>query len=208
MDDLGAIEKDLYSLSLWKSFEPSWIRQNSRYTDGITKQPLFLALVFAFPTQLAAPILPSLIYSVASMGRPLIISHTVTFVSSYSTDHPQQLADGWGLIGAAFLTYIIYALSLALAHVATQRSSLALRGALMEALYRKSLVIRVETAREMGSAKASNLMSVDVRAIIQNVQSVHSTWTALVMTGLGLYIVWTQIGISFVSLANRGVEEC
>lgn len=34
----------------------------------------------------------------------------------------------------------------------------------MEALYRKSLLIRVETARELGSAKASNLMSVDVSA--------------------------------------------
>ncbi|WWD21405.1 hypothetical protein CI109_105890 [Kwoniella shandongensis] len=199
MDNLGAIEESLYSLSLWKSFDPSWIHQHSRYVDGKTKQPLFWSLVFAFPTQLAAPLLPSLIYSVASMGRPLIISHTITFVSSYSTDHPQQLADGWGLVAAAFLTYIVYTLSIALAHVATQRSSLALRGALMEALYRKSLVIRVETAREMGSAKASNLMSVDVRAIQQNVESIHQTWTAIIMTGLALYIVWTQIGLSFLA---------
>jgi hypothetical protein len=69
----------------------------------------------------------------------------------------------------------------------------------MEGLYRKALRIRVETAREMGSAKASNLMSVDVNSVVTNVQALHSVWTALVMSALGLYIIWTQIGISFVS---------
>lgn len=68
----------------------------------------------------------------------------------------------------------------------------------MEALYRKSLVIKVETAREMGAAKASNLMSVDIDSIVRTVQAIHEVWTALVMTGLGLYIIYTQIGISFV----------
>ncbi|KAK8847661.1 hypothetical protein IAR55_005520 [Kwoniella newhampshirensis] len=199
MDDLGAIDHSLYSMSTWNAFQPSWTNQHARYIEGKTKQPLFWACLRAFPAQLAAPLLPSLIYSVASLGRPLIISHTITFVSSYSTDRPQQLADGWGLVAAAALTYVVYALAIALAHVAIQRSSLALRGALMEALYRKSLVIRVETAREMGSAKAGNLMSVDVRAIVQNVEAVHQTWTALVVTGLGLYIIWSQIGLSFLA---------
>jgi hypothetical protein len=69
----------------------------------------------------------------------------------------------------------------------------------MEALYRKSMRIRAETAREMGAAKASNLMSVDVNAIVINVKALHDVWTALVQTGLGLYVIWTQIGISFVS---------
>jgi ATP-binding cassette subfamily C (CFTR/MRP) protein 1 len=71
----------------------------------------------------------------------------------------------------------------------------------MEALFRKSLAIKVEAAREMGAAKAGNLMSVDVQMITRNVQSLHDVWTALVMTGVGLYIIWTQIGLSFVSRA-------
>jgi len=134
------------------------------------------------------------------MARPLIILHTVTFVqnSASGSVNPPKVADGWAIVGAAFLTYTVYALSLALAHVATQRSSLAVRGALMEALYRKSLVIRVETAREMGAAKAGNLMSVDIRNIVYAVSQIHELWMALVMTGLGLFIIWTQIGVSFV----------
>jgi hypothetical protein len=61
------------------------------------------------------------------------------------------------------------------------------------------MVIRAETAREMGAAKASNLMSVDVNAIVVTLRAIHEVWTALIMTGLGLYLIYTQIGISFVS---------
>jgi ATP-binding cassette subfamily C (CFTR/MRP) protein 1 len=133
------------------------------------------------------------------MAAPLIILHTVNFVESFSTPDPELVAVGFGLVGAAFLSYLVYALAVGVAHVAVQRCSLALRGALMEALYRKSLVMKVETAREMGAARVSNLMSVDVKSIITQVESLNEVWTAILMTGVGLYIIWTQIGLSFVS---------
>lgn len=197
--DLGTIDENLHSISTWNAFEPYWEKQSKRYHEGKTKQPLVWASMYAFGPMLAAPLFPYLISSVATLARPLIIGETVTFVESYDTATPIDLSKGWGLVGATALTYLVFGLAQALAHVATQRSALALRGAFMEALYRKSLVIRVETAREMGAAKASNLMSVDVNAIVQTVQALHSVWTALVMTALGLYIIWTQIGLSFVS---------
>lgn len=136
------------------------------------------------------------------MGRPLLISRTVLFVQSYASPEPQLLADGWGLVGAAALLYAVYAIGYAIAQVAIQRSALAVRGALMQGLYRKSLRIRVDAAVEMGAAKASNLMSVDVDNIVRELGAVHDVWTALVLTGLGLYIIYTQIGISFVSRSN------
>ena len=196
--DLGAIDEDLHSMATWTALEPHWKKQSARYRNGKTKQPLLWAELKAFGAIIAAPILPFLISSVVTMARPLIIGETVTFVESYATGTPQPLSDGWGLVGATALTYIVYAVSNALAHVAMQRSALALRGSLMEALYRKSLLIKVETAREMGAAKASNLMSVDVALIVRTLQAVHEVWAALVMTALGLYIIYTQIGISFV----------
>jgi len=197
--DLGAIDQSLHSLDTWTALAPQWSRQKLRHAAGLTSQPLLWATLTSFGPVLAAPLLPFLISSVVALARPLIVGQTITFVESFSTADPAPLADGWGLVGATVLTYIVYALSTALAHVAAQRSALAIRGALMEALYRKALLIRVETAREMGSAKASNLMSVDVNAVVTNVQALHSVWTALVMAALGLYIIWTQIGLSFVS---------
>ena len=130
------------------------------------------------------------------MARPLIILETLTFVQNAS--HVNS-SSGWGLVGGAFLVYSVYALSFTLAQLATQRAALALRGALMEALYRKSLVIRVEAAREMGAAKAGNLMSVDIQNVVMVIKAIHGLWTALIMTGLGLWIIYTQIGLSFVS---------
>ena len=198
--DLGAIDQSLHSLSTWNAFSSQWDRQKRRHAAGLTSQPLLWATVSSFGLLLAAPVLPFLISSVVTLARPLIVGETITFVESFQAANPSPLADGWGLVGATTLTYIVYALSTALAHVASQRSALAIRGALMEGLYRKALRIRVEKAREMGSAKASNLMSVDVNSVVTNVQALHSVWTALVMSALGLYIIWTQIGISFVSL--------
>ncbi|ORY27634.1 P-loop containing nucleoside triphosphate hydrolase protein [Naematelia encephala] len=199
LDDLGAIETTLYSARLWDQLSPKWAHEQARHVAGQTRQPLFWALAKAYSGLIIAPILPSLIYSVTSMARPLIINRTILFVESYSTSDPYLLADGWGLVGAAFLSYSIFAMATALAQIAIQRSSLAVRGALMEALYHKLLKIRVETARDMGAAKASNLMSVDVNNITTNIGALHDIYSALLMTGLGLYIIWTQIGVSFVA---------
>lgn len=199
MEDLGAIDEDLHSLATWNKLSLYWSKHARRARNGETKQPLLLAAGTAFAGPLAAPIFPHLIASVITLARPLIIGHTVTFVTSYSSANPQPLSHGWGLVGATALTYLVYSVATAIAHIATQRSSLALRGALMEALYRKSMVIRAETAREMGAAKASNLMSVDVNAVVVTVKAIHEVWTALVMTALGLYLIYTQIGTSFVS---------
>ena len=196
IEDLGAIEYDLYSEAAWLALSPEWSRQKQKHLQKKTGQHLLWACSRGFLGRLTAPLLPSLIYAVVSMARPLIILETITFVQN--APH-ETSSNGWGLVGGAFLVYAVYALSYTLAQLATQRAALALRGALMEALYRKSLVIRVEAAREMGAAKAGNLMSVDVQNVVMAIKAIHGLWTALIMTGLGLWIIYAQIGLSFVS---------
>ena len=208
IEDLGAIDEDLHSLATWERLSLYWSKHARRAANGQTKQPLLLACGTAFAGPLAAPLLPHLIASVVTLARPLIIGHTVSFVTSYTSPNPEPLSHGWGLVGATALTYLLYSVAIAVAHIATQRSSLALRGALMEALYRKSLVIRAETAREMGAAKASNLMSVDVNAVVVTIKAIHEVWTALVMTGLGLYLIYATIGLSFVCLTPTICRWC
>lgn len=199
MQELGAIDQSLHSIETWRAFIPYWTVQRARHAEGKSSRPLLIACSKAFTMTLLAPIFPLLIWSAVSMARSIVVLDTINFISSYQTQTPKPLDDGWGLVGGTFLIYAIYAISLALGHVAAQRSALALRGALMEAIYRKSLLITVETAVVMGAGAASNLMSVDVKNITENVVAVHDVWTSLVQTGLGLYIIWTQIGLSFVS---------
>lgn len=176
MDSLGAIDRNLWSAATWTAFQPQWDKQRSRVPSGEVKQPLLRACMLSFLPVLAAPLLPSLIYSVVSMARPLILLETVNFVQSFSTTEPDDIASGWGLVGATTLVYGIYAISYTLAHVAIKRASLAIRGALMEALYHKALVVRTETARELG-AKSGNLMSVDIRLVVEALRSIHEVRT-------------------------------
>ena len=199
MDTLGEIDNSLHSKACWDTLSPYWTKQRARHVEGKTKQPLPFAALLAFRGRLMAPIIPYFIASWASMGRPLIINQTINFVNSYSTSEPDDLSNGWGLVAASALIYIAYAVSTAMAELATQASATALRGALMEAIFRKSLVIQVESAREMGAAKASNLMSVDVNSIVQTVRAIHQVWTAVLMTGIAMYIIYTQIGLSFIA---------
>ncbi|ORX34001.1 P-loop containing nucleoside triphosphate hydrolase protein [Kockovaella imperatae] len=199
MDTVGAIDTNLHSLPAWETFRPVWEKNLARSSQGKTKQPMVWTILRAFMMAWLAPVLPYAISSLVSLARPLLLNKTVLFVESYSTPEPQAVGDGWALVGAAALIYLVYSISLALAHIATQRCATALRGALMEALYRKSLVIKVDAAREMGAAKASNLMSVDVTMITQTCVSIHQFWTAILMTGFAMYIIWTQLGLSFLS---------
>ena len=192
--DLGAIDEGLHSKATYDAFGPKW----SKYRSSGRSQPLLRACVAAFAPVILAPVFPSLVYAVVGTARPLILLHTVQFAESFATPASEPLSHGWGLVGAAFLTYTIFALATAISGVAVKRSALAIRGALMEAIYRKALLIHAETAREMGAAKASNLMSVDVNNVITQLPSIHMGYTALTSTGLGLYVIWTQIGISFV----------
>ena len=204
MDDVGRIEKQLYSIETWETFAPCWQHQRQRHAAGRTKMPMFWATFWAFGGVLAAPILPTLIATVVALARPLIILHTVSFVESFSSGAtPQDLSVGWGLLGGTFLSYIVYSISTALSHVAIERCALSFQGAFREGIFRKSLLIKVETASEMGVAKAGNLMSVDVRNIVTIVPAVHGMWSALVTTGLGLYIIWTQLGLSTVGISCR-----
>lgn len=205
MDDLGSIEPELYSSSLWEAFHPHWTHARVQHTKGGTRQPLLFAFVKAFLVLILSPVVPFFVNTWVSMARPLVILDTVTFVESFSSGTPKPLADGWGLVGGTLLIYLTYAISNALAEIAAQRCSLAVRGTLMEAIFRKTLLIRVETAKEMGAAKASNLMSVDVKNIVTNVSALHEVWTAVLMTGIGLYIIWTQIGLSFLASVGGAI---
>ena len=153
METVGSIDTSLHSLPTWQAMQPWWEKQAARFAKHKTKQPIALAAILAFKSLWLAPVLPYVILSVASLGRPLIINRAIIFVQSYQSGTPQLLVDGWGLVAAAFLTYFVYAIATALAHIAVQKSAMALRGALMEALYRKSLVIKVDAARELGAAK-------------------------------------------------------
>lgn len=162
---IGPIDENLHTEISAQCFEPQWEKQEERYRAGKTKYPLLWACIYARPLVLVAPLLPWLISALIGMARPLIVLHTVNYVETAS-ENPDATAEAWALIGGTFLVFSIYAMSTAMGTLASQYTGLAIKASLMEAIYRKSLRLKTEVAREMGAAKASNLMGSDLDLVV------------------------------------------
>lgn len=164
-ETIGPIDSNLHTDISAQYFEPQWETQRQRYRAGKTKYPLLWACIRARPLVLAAPLLPWLISAVIGMARPLIVLHTVNYVETAS-ENPNATAEAWALIGGTLLVFGIYAIATAMGTLASQYTGLAIKASLMEAIYRKSLRLKTEVAREMGAAKASNLMGSDLDLVV------------------------------------------
>ncbi|KAF7378054.1 P-loop containing nucleoside triphosphate hydrolase protein [Mycena sanguinolenta] len=193
LDTLGPISDDFDSLRTWEQGSRQWNRLRSR------KHPLLLTLLFAFPSALLSPIIPTALFSLAQMAQPIAIHDAIDFLSSYSTDNPRPVEQGWALAFAFFLIYSISSISDGWYMLESNRCSTVVRGFLIEAVYRKALTCHVEVAKDMGSGKSGNLMSVETEKIVARMTSMYQPLSILILSVLGCYELYQQIGASFVA---------
>ncbi|KAJ7697815.1 P-loop containing nucleoside triphosphate hydrolase protein [Mycena rosella] len=193
VDTLGPIADDFESLRTWERGSRQWEHMRGR------KQPLLRTLIHAFPSALLAPILPSIVFALAQMAQPVAIHDAIDFLSSYSTASPRPVQEGWTLAAAFLLIYAISGIADGWYMLESNRGSTILRGFLIEAIYRKALACHVEVAKEMGSGKSGNLMSVESEKIVARMTSIYQPIQILILSVLGFYQLYQQIGISFVA---------
>ncbi|KAJ7240374.1 P-loop containing nucleoside triphosphate hydrolase protein [Mycena haematopus] len=193
LDTLGPISDDFDSLRTWEEGSRQWNRVRSR------KHPLLLTLLFAFPSAILSPIIPTVVFSLAQMAQPIAIHDAIDFLSSYSTDAPRPVEQGWALAFAFFLIYSISSIADGWYMLESNRCSTVVRGFLIEAIYRKALACHVEVAKDMGSGKSGNLMSVETEKIVARMTSMYQPLSILVLSVLGCYELYQQIGASFVA---------
>ncbi|KAJ6480257.1 P-loop containing nucleoside triphosphate hydrolase protein [Mycena sanguinolenta] len=193
LDTLGPISDDFDSLRTWEQGSGQWNRLRSR------KHPLLLTLLFAFPSALLSPIIPTAMFSLAQMAQPIAIHDAIDFLSSYSTDNPRPVEQGWALAVAFFFIYSISSISDGWYMLESNRCSTVVRGYLIEAIYRKALTCHVEVAKDMGSGKSGNLMSVETEKIVSRMTSMYQPLSILILSVLGCYELYQQIGASFVA---------
>ncbi|KAJ7136954.1 P-loop containing nucleoside triphosphate hydrolase protein [Mycena epipterygia] len=194
IDTLGPISDDFDSLRTWDQGSRQWDRLRGR-----RKHPLLLTLLYAFPSAFLAPIVPTIIFSLAQMAQPVAINDAINFLSSYSTDTPRPVQEGWALAVAFFLIYAISGIADGWYMLESNRCSTVLRGFLIEAIYRKALDCHVEVAKDMGSGKSGNMMSIETEKIVARITSVYQPLSILVLSILGCYQLYQLIGVSFVS---------
>ncbi|KAJ7777800.1 P-loop containing nucleoside triphosphate hydrolase protein [Mycena olivaceomarginata] len=178
LDNLGPISDDFDSLRTWDAGSAHWARARHR-----SKHPLLLTLLRAFPGTLLAPVLPAMLFSLAQMAQPPAIHAAITFLLSYSTPTPQPAAYGWALAFAFLLIYSISGIADGWYMLLSNRASTALRGFLLEAIYRKTLLCHVEVAKELGAGHSGNMMSVESEKIVGRLTSMYQPLSILVLSG-------------------------
>lgn len=127
----------------------------------------------SFGFTLLAPILPCVVAALAQVTAPTLISDVIAFIESYSTGNPadeQPVANGWGLVAAYGLVFTIYSLSWSLFQMSCLRSSVAVRGFLVQMIYRKALLVHTDVAKEIGTGSSTSLMSVDIERMVATME--------------------------------------
>lgn len=167
----------------------------------IPKSGLFMGLIRAFTFNLTTPILSKVVATAATLSQPYLIQDTIIFIGSYAGIpgvEPQPASKGWSLAGAFALVYTVEAVASSQYLFATKQNQVVISGALLEALYDKSVRLELSTATSLGSAKAVNLMSQDVQRIMKLIDPVHEIWSAIATVVVALYITWHALRTVFV----------
>lgn len=197
IQSLGSIHSRYDAEVLYDHGHPIW----EVYANSGKTHPLFRTMFKAFGGTLLSPIIPCIVYSCATITQPTLITQVLRFIESYTTPGaiPIPAAHGWGLVGAYGLVFTISTLSWSLFQMSALRSSVVMRGFLVQMIYRKALRIQAEEAKAVGAASSTSLMSVDVERMMLQMEAIHLVYSSLIIVMIGLVILYYTVGIAFVA---------
>ncbi|KAJ1028577.1 hypothetical protein NDA16_001743 [Ustilago loliicola] len=194
------------------------------FPKKLNKRGILSATLLAFPLSTLAPVPWKVLLTACELAQPLLVSTTLAFVQSYSGIHKddpasaQPVVYGWGLVGAYAFIYLGQTFATGQYWYASSQAMTKIRGAYVEAVYRKGLNLHLRTARTSGGGKAANLMSVDSERIVKAVDVIHALWSGVITIAIGVYLLWTRLGLVFFApmvsvfvcflltpLASRGI---
>ncbi|SPO23263.1 related to ABC transporter [Ustilago trichophora] len=180
----------------------------SSFPKRRVQRGLLHATLRSFPAGVLAPVPWRLLLTATELAQPFLVSATLHFVQTYSGSKkgepvtPQPVVYGWGLVGAYAFVYLGQTLATGQYWYTSSQLMTKVRGALVEAVYRKGLNLHLRTARTSGGGKAANLMSVDTERVVKAIDVVHSLWSGSITIGIGIYLLYSQLGlVFFASLA-------
>ncbi|KAK0563425.1 hypothetical protein OC861_004794 [Tilletia horrida] len=170
---------------------------------GKPTRSLLLAIVRTFPFVAFGPVIAKIALTAVTLAQPYLISDVITFVDSWapsaeSGGAPLPEAWGWSLAGAFALVFTVNAVGQGMYYWITTQNGVTLRGIIVGQLYTKSLRLHLAEAGTVGSSGAVTLMSADVERIVSAIDAVHSFWSGVITIAIGLYILYSQIGLVFL----------
>ncbi|RVX70090.1 hypothetical protein B0A52_06262 [Exophiala mesophila] len=181
-DDLFTLDKTLSSADTHKRFQREWssIKVVGRFS-------LLLTTAKVLKWQLLISAIPRLCLSAARFTQPFLARQTINFVAHQE----QPSANGWGLVGAYFLIYLVQAISTAAYRHLLNRCVTQVRGGLVSLLYNKTAELRMGTVDPTASL---TLMSSDIQRMTETLILVHDLWCSVIEIGIAMFLLYLDLG--------------
>lgn len=171
IEDLPNLHPEMQSTDLYHRFHIAWkhetfvLKLSSPYPHFFheshrdrSRHPLLVWALFKafYPTFLGA-VPPAIIKALAQTVTPLMVNSTINFINSYSKGFTNQPVEwGWALTGGFLIVFLGMAGANTLYFYYVAKSAAKIRGALIEAIFRKTLSLNI--GHSSGGEDALNLM--------------------------------------------------
>ncbi|CAG9578746.1 unnamed protein product [Danaus chrysippus] len=157
---------------------------------------LFRALHSCFALQFYGIGVLKLVSDMAGFAGPILLNKLITFVEDDSIDQHYGYVYAASLlaatvIGALFNVHFNWLMSII---------GLKMRGAIISTILRKTLsVTSTELNRAFSVGEITNFMSTDTDRIVNACPSFHAVWSIPLQLGITLYLLYDQVGVSFLA---------
>ncbi|KAI8175262.1 ABC transporter atnG [Colletotrichum sp. SAR 10_66] len=177
--------EDLYPLDPKLASEPLY--KKLAHAPGA----LFSTWLRVFAGPMSAAVVPKLFQIGFNYAQPLLIQQGIELAGLPQTREYRNR--GFGLIGAYVLVYTGIAVSTGQYEWRTHRTAAMLRGSTTALIYQKALRLDLASPN-VSPAGALTLVGTDSEQISQGVNQLHEIWGGLVEIGIGIYLIYRQLG--------------
>ncbi|BFZ59390.1 ATP-binding cassette glutathione S-conjugate transporter ycf1 [Saitoella coloradoensis] len=166
------------------------------------KVNLWRVLFKAYGGPYAAAAFFKLAQDVLAFTQPQLLRLLISFVNTYTSDHPDSYVKGFAIAGSMFAVSLIQTMFL---HQYFQRAfetGMRTRVGLISAIYKKALVLSNDGRATKSTGDIVNLMSVDTQRLGDLCQNGQIVWSAPFQITLCLISLYNLVGFSmFAGLA-------
>lgn len=138
---------------------------------------------------------------ILTFAQPQVLRLIIGFVEDYANEEEERQPEWKGIFYAVFL-FVLAALQTIILGQYFHRMfvvGLRIRTALINAIYRKALVISNATRKESTVGEIVNLMAVDAQRFMDLTTYLNMLWSAPLQISLALYFLWQLLGPSVLA---------
>ncbi|XP_078069643.1 ATP-binding cassette sub-family C member 10-like [Mustelus asterias] len=181
--------------NLWGGQQKSEETQKEATSTNMDKEVHILSVLHkAFGCRYYCLGLLKFVGSMLGFSGPLLLNLMVSFMESGT----QQITKGiWYTLGL-FLSAFVGAILLNQFNYRVMMVGLMVRSAIISAIYRKALHVNITTLSKFSVGEIVNFMSVDTDRIVNFFPSFHEVWSLPFQFSITLYLLYQQIGVTFL----------